>query len=42
MPRSAFKQFFIESCDFTVYNNAGLDQLEGQVKNILGKINYVE
>lgn len=33
-------QFFIDSCDFTVYNNAGLDAIEGQVANILEKINY--
>ena len=33
-------QFFIESCDFIVYNNAGIDAIEGQVNNILEKINY--
>lgn len=33
-------QFFIDSCDFTVYNNAGIDAIEGQVNNILEKINY--
>ncbi|MBQ8509359.1 MAG: dephospho-CoA kinase [Clostridia bacterium] len=33
-------EFFIENCDFTVYNNNGLEALEGQVGNILEKINY--
>lgn len=33
-------QFFIDTCDFTVYNNQGLDVLEGQVNNILEKINF--
>ncbi len=33
-------RFFIETCDFTVYNNSGIDQLEGQVEHILEKINY--
>lgn len=32
--------FFIETCDFTVYNNSGIDTLEGQVNNILEKINF--
>ena len=34
-------QFFIDSCDFIVYNNAGIDLLEGQVEEILRKINYI-
>ncbi len=33
-------QFFISSCDFVVYNNAGIDALETQVENILEKVNY--
>lgn len=33
-------QFFIDTCDFTVYNNQGIDVLEGQVNNILEKINF--
>ena len=33
-------QFFIDTCDFTVYNNAGIDVLGRQVENILEKINY--
>lgn len=32
--------FFIENCDFTVYNNSGLEVLEGQVNSILEKINF--
>lgn len=32
-------QFFMENCDFIVYNNAGLEALGGQVENILNKIN---
>ena len=32
--------FFIETCDFVVYNNAGVDVLGGQVNNILEKINF--
>ncbi len=31
--------FFRDHCDFTVINNSGLDTLEGQVTNILRKIN---
>jgi len=34
-------QFFIDSCDFTVYNNAGIEALEGQVETILRRINYL-
>ena len=34
-------QFFIDSCDFIVYNDAGIDLLEGQVEEILRKINYI-
>lgn len=30
--------FFIENCDFIVYNNGGIDALEQQVANILKKI----
>ena len=33
-------EFFAENCDFVVYNNGGIDSLEGQVENILKKINY--
>ena len=33
-------KFFIDSCDFIVYNNSGIDALEGQVEHILEKINY--
>ncbi|MBQ8249512.1 MAG: dephospho-CoA kinase [Clostridia bacterium] len=33
-------QFFMDSCDFIVYNNSGIDALEGQVEHILEKINY--
>lgn len=33
-------RFFREHCDFIVYNNAGIDALEGQVNNILEKINF--
>ena len=33
-------QFFIDTCDFIVYNNAGVDMLGHQVENILEKINY--
>lgn len=32
--------FFAENCDFTVYNNAGLEVLEGQINSILEKINF--
>ncbi len=32
--------FFIDSCDFIVYNNSGIDVIEGQVQNILEKINF--
>lgn len=32
--------FFTDNCDFVVYNNAGVDVLEAQVKNILEKINF--
>ncbi len=32
--------FFVENCDFTVYNNSGLEVLEGQVNSILEKINF--
>ena len=32
--------FFIDTCDFTVYNNSGIDALEGQVNTILEKINF--
>lgn len=35
-------QFFLDTCDFTVHNDAGLDQLEGQVKNLLRKINFLD
>ena len=35
-------QFFIDTCDFIVYNNAGVDALGHQVENILEKINYFE
>lgn len=35
-------EFFMDSCDFIVYNNSGIDALEGQVAHILEKINYVE
>ena len=31
-------EFFIENCDFIVYNNGGIDTLEEQVANILRKI----
>lgn len=34
-------EFFIEHCDFIVHNDGGLAELEGQVNNILHKINYV-
>jgi dephospho-CoA kinase len=33
-------EFFVQNCDFIVYNNAGLDALEGQVNNILDKLDY--
>lgn len=33
-------EFFTEHCDFVVYNNGGIDSLEGQTENILKKINY--
>ncbi len=33
-------EFFIDTCDFIVYNNAGVDMLGHQVENILEKINY--
>lgn len=33
-------QFFIDTCDFIVYNNAGVDVLGHQVESILEKINY--
>ena len=31
-------EFFVENCDFIVYNNGGVDALEEQVANILRKI----
>ena len=31
-------EFFVDNCDFIVYNNGGVDALEEQVANILGKI----
>lgn len=34
--------FFMDSCDFIVYNNSGIDALEGQIEHILEKINYFE
>jgi len=34
--------FFTERCQFIVYNNGGLDALEGQVDNILDKIGNAE
>lgn len=33
-------KFFMDSCDFIVYNNSGIDALERQVEHILEKINY--
>lgn len=32
--------FFIKNCDFIVYNDGGLEALEGQVDVILEKLNY--
>ncbi len=35
-------EFFIEHCNFTVYNNKGIDELEGQVADFLRKINFID
>lgn len=33
-------EFFMSHCDFIVYNNGGLDALDGQVGNIIAKVDF--
>lgn len=35
-------EFYIENCDFLVYNNGNIEQMTEQIEEVLGKLNHAE